>query len=128
MVPPDPEYAAILASPIFAPDRRPGPSEGSSEGGGSGSLSGYAAIGAVAGRDVATALVTEPGGAIKTLGRGDELNGWRLVGVDRTHVYFERNGVRHTLVVGAPPESAPPPGGNAGTTDAADANTPATNP
>jgi hypothetical protein len=127
MVPPVPEYAAILASPIFAPDRHPGPSGGASEGGG-GSLSGYAAIGAVAGRDVATAVVTEPGGGIKTLGRGDELNGWRLVGVDRTHVYFERNGVRHALVVGAPPEAAPPPGGNAGTADAVDATAPATNP
>src|SRR5271165_7613103 len=27
MVPPVPEYAAILSSPIFAPDRRPGPAE-----------------------------------------------------------------------------------------------------
>jgi general secretion pathway protein N len=127
MVPPVPEYAAILAAPIFAPDRRPGPSEAEpSESGGGGSLSGYAAIGAVAGRDVATAVVTEPGGGIKTLGRGDELNGWRLVGVDRTHVYFERNGARHTLVVGAQPEAAPTPGGTAAA-DAADATTPANN-
>ena len=127
MVPPVPEYAAILASPVFAPDRRPGPSGGASASSG-GSISAYAAIGAVAGRGVATAVVTAPGGGIKTLHPGDEVEGWRLVGVDRTHVYFERNGVRHALVVGAPAEAAPPSGANAPNPDAADATTPATNP
>jgi hypothetical protein len=123
-VPPVPEYAAILASPIFAPDRRPGAAGTASEGGG-GSLNGYAAIGAVAGRAVASAVVTLPGGGIKTLRLGDEVEGWRLVGVDRTHVYFERNGLRHVLVVGAPPETSPPQEGNAETPGAA---TPTVNP
>jgi hypothetical protein len=45
--------------------------------------------------------------------------------VDRTRVYFERNGVRHALVVGAPAEAAAPQEGPAAPTDAA---TPATNP
>ena len=108
MAPPVAEYAAILASPIFAPDRRPGASGGTSESGGGGSLAGYAAIGAVAGRGVATAVVTLPGGGIKTLRLGDEADGWRLVGVDRTQVWFERNGVRHALVVGAPAEAVNP--------------------
>jgi hypothetical protein len=31
--------------------------------------------------------------------------------VDRTHVYFERNGARHALVIGAPPEAAAPGAG-----------------
>ncbi len=114
MVPPVAEYAAILASPIFAPDRRPG-AAGNGPDGGSGSLNGYAAIGAVAGRAVASAVVAVPGGGIKTLRLGDEVEGWRLVGVDRTQVAFERNGMRHVLVVGAPPEASPPQGGNAET-------------
>lgn len=124
MVPPVQEYAAILASPIFAPDRLPGPAGGGSDGGG-GSLAGYAAIGAVSGRAVASAVVTAPGGGIKTLRLGDEVDGWRLSGVDRTHVYFERNGVRHVLVVGAPPEAAPP---QAAPADTPDAPPPAVNP
>jgi len=123
-VPPVLEYAAILASPIFAPDRRPGPSGNGSEGGG-GSLAGYAAIGAVAGRGVASAVVTVPGGGIKTLRLGDEMDGWRLAGVDRNRVYFEHNGVRQVLVVGAPPEAPASQAGNAETPDAA---TPVGNP
>jgi hypothetical protein len=123
MVPPVPEYAAILASPIFAPDRRPGAAGTASEGGGS--LNGYAAIGVVAGRAFASAVVTLPGGGIKTLRLGDEVEGWRLVGVDRTQVSFERNGLRHVLVVGAPPEASPPQEENAETPGAA---TPTVNP
>jgi general secretion pathway protein N len=105
VVPPVPEYAAILASPIFAPDRHPGASGDLSQAGG-GSLSGYAAVGAVASAANATAVITVPGGGIKTVRRGDEVDGWRLVGVDKTRVYFEHNGVRHSLVIGAPPEAA----------------------
>ena len=124
MVPPVPEYAAILASPIFAPDRRPGAAGSTSEGGG-GSLSGYAAVGAIAGHGVGTAVVVVPGGGIKTLRLGDEVDGWRLAGVDTTHVYFQRDGARHVLVVGAPPEGPPLQAGNAQSPDAA---TPAVNP
>jgi general secretion pathway protein N len=133
MVPPVPEYAAILASPIFAPDRRPGAPEGSS-GNGAGSLSGYAAIGAVAGGGSATAVITVPGGGIKTLRRGEEVDGWRLVGVDRTQAYFEHNGVRHALVIGAPPMAPTgPPATAAGPETPSPADTtdnppPATNP
>ena len=123
MIPPVPEYAAILASPIFAPDRNPASSGEASENG-CGSLAGYAAIGTVAGRDVATAVITIPGGGIKTLSRGDEVEGWRLVGVDRTSAVFERNGVRHALIVGAPAEAT----AASSATDASGASTPATNP
>jgi len=108
MVPPVQEYAAILASPIFAPDRRPASAENPS-GGDGGSLSGYAALGGVGGRDVATAVITLPGGGVKNLRRGDEVEGWRMIGVDRTHVYFERGGVRHALTIGAPPEAVAAP-------------------
>lgn len=126
MVPPVAEYAAILASPIFAPDRRPGPSGGVSQSGG-GSLAGYAALGGVAGRAVATAVVAVPGGGIKTLRLGDEVDGWRLAGVDRNTVYFERNGVRHALVIGAPAETAAASqASTAGAPGAVDADTQAT--
>jgi general secretion pathway protein N len=105
VVPPVPEYAAILAAPIFAPDRRPGAPEGASSNAG-GSLAGYAAVGAVSSGTGATAVITAPGGGLKTVRRGDEVDGWRLTGVDKTRVYFEHNGVRHALVIGAPPEAA----------------------
>jgi hypothetical protein len=106
MVPLVVDYAAVLASPIFAPDRHPGPSGG--DAGSGGLLTGYAALGAVTGREVATAVIAAPGGGVKTVGRGDEVDGWRMIGVDKTHVYFERNGVRHALEIGAPPEATGP--------------------
>jgi hypothetical protein len=110
LVPLVPEYAAILAAPIFAPDRRPGAS-GDASPSAAGSLGGYAAVGAVASRADGTAVIIVPGGGIKTVRRGDEVDGWRLTGLDKTRVYFEHNGVRHALVIGAPPEAAAPAGG-----------------
>ncbi len=104
VVSPVPEYAAILASPIFTPDRHPGASGGPSDTG-SGTLANYAALGVATGRSIATGVVSAPGGAVKTVRRGDEMDGWRLVAVDRTRLIFERNGARHALVVGAPAES-----------------------
>jgi hypothetical protein len=117
VVPPVLEYAAVLASPIFAPDRRPGASTAGSERSG-GSLAGYAALGGVAGRGVASAVVSAPGGAIKSLRAGEDIDGWRLVGVDRTRLYFTRNGVRRALVIGAPAEPATVQAGASDTTDA----------
>jgi general secretion pathway protein N len=117
VVPLVPEYAAILASPIFAPDRRPGAS-GDTSSGAAGSLGGYAAVGAVTSRAGGTVVIAAPGGAIKTVRRGEEVDGWRLTGVDATHVYFEHNGVRHALVIGAPPEAAAAQPGGANNDDA----------
>jgi general secretion pathway protein N len=112
LVPPVPEYAAILAAPIFAPDRRPGAS-GDSPSSSGGSLAGYAAVGAVTSRADATAVITAPGGGIRTVRRGDEVEGWQMSGADKTRVYFERRGVRHALVIGEPPEAAAAqPGGS----------------
>jgi general secretion pathway protein N len=125
MVPPVPEYAAILATPIFAPDRRPGPAEGSGSDGAGGSLAGYAALGAAVGPTVASVVISAPGGAIKTLRRGDEIGGWRLVAVDKTRAVFEHNGARHTLVVGAPAEPSAPLSG-AAPTDSDDSDEAAT--
>ena len=53
-----------------------------------------------------------PGGGVKTVRRGDDLEGWRLVAIDRTRVIFERKGARHALIIGAPPESGQTPAGD----------------
>jgi hypothetical protein len=97
------EFPAILQAPVFAPDRHPG--EAGLPASGGGPLSGYVALGAAAGRSVATAVVSGPGGVTKTLRRGETLEGWRLVAVDQAKVTFERDGVRHALVIGAPAEA-----------------------
>ncbi len=105
------DFAAILAAPLFAPDRHPGASASLTDTGG-GSLAGYAALGAASGRAVATAVMAVPGGGVKTVRRGDDLEGWRLVAIDRTRVIFERKGARHALIIGAPPESGQTPAGD----------------
>jgi hypothetical protein len=98
-----PDYPDILAAPIFAPDRRPGPTSQSI---GSGPLAGYAAVGAAVGRDLASAVVAAPSGQVRVLHRGDEVNGWRLTAIDRARLVFERQGAIQTLAVGAPAEAA----------------------
>jgi hypothetical protein len=105
-----PEYPAILASPLFAPDRRPGPSlsaadaaePGGGEPGVAASLNGYAAVGAAVGRKLATAVISTPGGGVKTLRVGERVDGWRLAAVDRGRAVFTRGAARATLVVGEP--------------------------
>lgn len=106
MIPPLPEYPAILRAPIFAPDRKPGPAAATGPAGSS--LGGYAALGAVVGRAVASVVISGPGISPKTLRRGDMLDGWRLVAINPTKATFERNGLRHDLVIGAPAEGASP--------------------
>ena len=106
-VPLIPEYAAILASPIFAPDRRPGDATAATAAGGD-TLAGYAALGAATGGAAASAVVSEPGGKVDTLRRGELLDGWRLIGLNKTRLSFQRNGVTRDLVVGAPAETANP--------------------
>ena len=101
VIPPLPESPAILRTPLFAPDRRPGEAgvSGSASGG---SLGDYAALGAAAGHGMGTAVVSGPGAAVKTLRLGDEIEGWRLAAVSTSKLTFERKGVRHVLVVGEP--------------------------
>jgi len=65
-------------------------------------LDDYSALGAATGGAVATAVVSGPGGVTKALRRGETLEGWRLVAVDRSKLTFERNGLRRVIVVGAP--------------------------
>lgn len=103
-IPSVPEYPAILSVPIFTPDRRPGVVEAGLPSTVE-ALDGYAVLGAAVGGSVATALISSPGGAPRTLRPGETLEGWSVVSVERTKVTFERNGARHSLIVGAPAES-----------------------
>jgi hypothetical protein len=104
VIPPLPESPAILQAPIFAPDRRPGEAGALTSAGG-GSLAGYAALGAASGHGVGTAVISGPGGAVKTLRLGDQIDGWRLAIVSASRLTFERKGAHHVLVVGEPAEA-----------------------
>ena len=100
IVAPVAEYPAILQSPIFSPDRKPGEDLGAAPG--ASAWDSYAALGVATGRAFASALVKGPGGPAKTLRRGDTLEGWKLVAMDRDKLTFERGDARHVLTVGAP--------------------------
>jgi hypothetical protein len=104
LVPPVAEYPTILQSPIFSPDRKPGEDTGAAPG--AGALDNYTALGVATARGFASALVKGPGAPAKTFRLGDTLEGWRLVGLDRDKVTFERDNARHVLTVGAPAVSA----------------------
>lgn len=104
VAPPLAEYPAILQSPIFSPDRKPGEDLGAAPG--AGALDSYAALGVATGRAFANALVKGPGAPAQTLKRGDTLEGWRLVGLEKDKLTFERGAARHVLTVGAPAASA----------------------
>ena len=104
------EYPAILQAPIFSPDRKPGQDLGAAPG--AGALDSYAALGVATGRTFASALVKGPGGPARTLRRGDTLEGWKLVAMNRDKLTFERGDARHILTVGAPSVPAAGQSGN----------------
>lgn len=99
VVTPVAEYPAILQSPIFSPDRKPGVDQGAAPG--ASALDSYAALGVATGHGFASALVKGPGGPARTLRPGDTLEGWKLVAMDREKLTFERGDARHVLTVGA---------------------------
>ena len=104
-IPPLPEYAAISQAPLFAPDRRPGEAPGP----GAGPLSAWSALGTATGGRVASAVMSGPGAVVKTVQRGEDVEGWRLVAVEKTRVVFERAGQKRELTVGAPAEALSDP-------------------
>ena len=110
VAPPVPDYAAILAAPIFSPDRKPGEDEDSAPG--SGALDGFAALGVATGRGFATALLKGPDGVVSTLRVGDSVQGWRLVGVESAKLTFQRDTARHVVPVGAPTTTPAAQNGN----------------
>ena len=107
-----PEFRAILLAPIFSPDRKPGPDADAAPG--ASLLDGYSALGVAIGRGFATAVVKGPDGASRALRLGADLEGWRLVGLDRGKLTFQKNDARHVLMVGAPASQAGSAGDKAG--------------
>jgi hypothetical protein len=96
-------YPAVLARPIFAPDRAPvilsAPTGGS--------LSGFEVLGTAIAGNVSAALVRGPMGRVLRVKPDETLLGWRLVSIERTQLTFDRDGERRTLAVTA---ATPRPG------------------
>jgi hypothetical protein len=106
-------YAAIMAHPIFAPDRAPPPAEAEA----SGNLSGYEVLGtAIEGKTAAAALVRDSGGEITRVKVGEEIDGWKLLSIAPEELVFDRNGERRSLTVNitAPVRKGPGAAGAAG--------------
>jgi hypothetical protein len=95
-----PDYAAILQSPIFSPDRKPGEDQDAAPG--SGPLNGFVVVGIATGRNFATAMVKGPDGSIRNLHNGDSIQDWRLVRIESAQLTFARDAARHVISVGAP--------------------------
>mgnify|MGYP001555719857 FL=1 len=101
-------YAAIMAHPIFAPDRAPPPAEAEA----SGNLSGYEVLGtAIAGKTAAAALVQDSGGEITRVKVGEEIDGWKLLSIAPQELVFDRNGERRSLTVNITAPTKTGPGG-----------------
>lgn len=104
-------YAAIMAHPIFAPDRAPPPAEADA----SGNLSGYEVLGtAIAGKATAAALLRDSDGEISRVKVGEEIDGWKLVSIAPEELVFDRNGERRSLTVDMTAPAKKGPGGSAG--------------
>jgi hypothetical protein len=87
-------YSAIMAHPIFAPDRAPPPAELEE----TSNLSGVEVLGtAIAGNNLAAALVRDTDGSFKRVKMGEEIAGWKLVSIQSKELVFDRNGERRTL-------------------------------
>ncbi|MEO7027601.1 MAG: hypothetical protein ABI056_08605 [Caulobacteraceae bacterium] len=93
-------HPVVLLQPIFSPDRKAG--EDADAAPGASALDGYAALGVAMARGLAAAVVKGADGAVKTLKLGADLEGWRLVAIDRNKVTFQKNDAHHVLSVGAP--------------------------
>jgi hypothetical protein len=86
-------YRAIMAHPIFAPDRAPPPAEADD----ASNLSGVEVLGtAIAGKSAA-ALVRDSEGTFTRVKVGEEIEGWKLVSIEKQLLVFDRNGERRTL-------------------------------
>jgi len=89
-------YRAVMAHPIFAPDRAPPPAEAED----AGNLSGVEVLGtAIAGKARAAALLRDSDGTFARVKVGEEIEGWKLVSIAPTELVFDRNGERRSLVV-----------------------------
>ena len=106
-------YSAIMAHPIFAPDRAPPPAEAED----AGNLNGVEVLGtAIAGNDAAAALVRDTDGSFRRVKMGEEIAGWKLVAIEPKQLVFDRNGERRTLDLDVARLKSQPASGAAGTT------------
>jgi hypothetical protein len=90
-------YGAIMAHPIFAPDRAPPPAEADE----SGNLSGIEVLGTAIAGKTAAALVRDSDGEFSRLKVGDELDGWKLASIEAKELVFDRNGERRSVAISA---------------------------
>jgi hypothetical protein len=96
-------YKAIMAHPIFAPDRAPPPAEADE----AGNLSGVEVLGTAIAGKVSAALVRDAGGEFDRLKVGEAIDGWKLVSISATELVFDRNGERRTLEITATAPARP---------------------
>ncbi len=90
-------YNAIMAHPIFAPDRAPPPAEADAEG----NLSGVEVLGTAIAGKISAALVRDADGDFNRIKIGEEIDGWKLVSIEPTALVFDRNGERRSLAISA---------------------------
>lgn len=96
-------YNAIMAHPIFAPDRAPPPTEADE----AGNLGGVEVLGTAIAGKVSAALVRDTDGEFTRLKIGEEIDGWKLVSINPTELVFDRNGERKSLAVTATAPTRP---------------------
>jgi hypothetical protein len=100
-------YPAVMAHPVFAPDRAPPPAEAET----AGNLSGVEVLGtAIAGKTAAAALVRDSDGTISRVKIGEDIDGWKLVSIAPSELTFDRNGERRSLTVDISAPKATGPG------------------
>jgi hypothetical protein len=91
-----PTYSALMQSPIFAPDRSPNGGGGAA---GPVSLDGLEVLGIAVRPGSASAIVKAGESPSQVLKPGQEIAGWRLVGVDASHLSFVRGTERRILTL-----------------------------
>lgn len=92
-------YPAVLARPIFAPDRAPVLLQAQT----AGTLNGYEVLGTAVAGNVSAALVRDATGRVFRVKPDAILQGWRVVSIDRVQLVFDRDGERRSLPVRAAP-------------------------
>lgn len=102
-MPSEVDYPAVLANPIFAPDRKPDATAVPVAGG----MMGFTVLGIAIAGDTATAVVKGPGGMVQRIKPGEVMNGWKLVTVELSRLTFERSGERRILAITKTPAPAP---------------------
>jgi hypothetical protein len=90
-------YSAIMAHPIFAPDRAPPAAEADD----SGNLSGVEVLGTAIAGKVSAALVRDSDGEFLRLKIGEAIDGWKLVSIEPKELTFDRNGERRSVTISA---------------------------